>query len=202
MSIEKFTYKQLVNPSVTSFAHFAFRLIPLELRTPSYDLRLLNGGANQDRPYSVADHLETERWNSGQAVQQRVLARETTARIAISEAALQNFGGGGKEEDDRRIQQEAISYIAFCALEGVDVRVVPLSADTRGAGTDDFMVADFEHEGSKVVTYNLSGGTIHDDPKLVAQTIANFEEIWQNSLSKEASIAHLQGVAADLVTPR
>ncbi len=196
LDTERFAYAQLKDPTVESIDEFAFRILPLELRTPEYDKRLLNGGVNKANPYSSAEHLATDRWQDGQDVKNRIEQGQITARIAIGEAALRNFGGGDPEVD-RQIQQRALKHIAVYALAG-HARVVPYSVDTRGAATDYLMVVRFTDKDTLTVDWSLSGGRSRNDPQLVDRTTNNLNEIWEDSLSGPAAADYLRDLASEL----
>lgn len=192
-----FTYGHLLHPSpVKSLDHFSTRILPLELRTEAYDLRLLNGGANRTNPYSAEEHLNLERWQNGQAVNKRLLYGKAAGRILIGEAALRNFGGGQEQEADRRIQRDAVLRIAGYAMDGgIDVRVAPYYVDQRGAATDEVIVASLEDGRTGVVEWRLKDCRFEEDPELVENVTNNFEYMWEQSLQDEARDAYLLRVA-------
>jgi hypothetical protein len=196
LDTERFTYAQLKDPTVESIDEFAFRILPLELRTPEYDERLLNGGVNKANSYSSAEHLATDRWQEGQEVRNRIEQGRITARIAIGEAALRNFGSGNPEVD-RQIQRRALKHIAVYALAG-HARIAPYSVDTRGAATDNFMVVRFTNKDPLTVDWSLTGGRGYNDPQLADRTTNNFNEIWEDSLSGQAAADYLRDVASEL----
>lgn len=197
-AVENFTYANLMHPApVKSFDHFSTRILPLELRTKAYDLRLLNGGANRVDPYSADDHLVTERWQDGQALKNRLVRGDAAGRILVGEAALRNFGGGQDQEADRRIQRDAVLYIAGCAMDGsVDVRIAPYGVDQRGAATDEVMVASLADGRTGVVEWRLKNCKFDVDTRLVDTVTSNFDYMWDQSLRGDERDTYLFEIAA------
>jgi|GEM_PF-4037202 len=197
MGVEKFNYGNLLHPEpVTSLDHFSFRVIPGELRTAEYDLRLLNGGANKPQPYSPEEHVKTDRWKYAQTIQRLILSKETASRLAIHEAALRNYGGGNPETD-KEVQQRAVRHIARLATGGANVGIVPYSADIRGT-SEVAMIAGFDNSAPIAATYDLWGGRMSDDPSRVERASINFDDIWGQSLRGSEGIDRLYEIAAEL----
>ncbi|MGW2724626.1 helix-turn-helix domain-containing protein [Streptomyces sp. NPDC001492] len=167
---------------------YAPLLIPGLLQTPTY-ARAVSRAHDPTAPEETIDG-----WVDGRMARTRLLAHPTSPRLwaVLDEAALRRKVGS------RAVMAEALGHIAdLIHRSRALVQVLPFSAGAHAAMQGAMKLMEFEDAPPLVYFEGVCHGRLEDDPATVTQLRFVFDLIVASALSREKSLALIEGLAQD-----